>query len=202
MKQEIYISIDIEADGPVPGLNSLLSFGAAAFDLKAEDPRAPIATFEANLYTLDNGNWPRAHQNAATMKWWKTQPEAWKACHTNRRLPEEAMPEFIQWVRDLPGKPVIVGFPVTFDFMFLQWYAQVFHAPGVTPNWGFQGLDIKTLMATKLGIPFKQATKGRVSKLRPDWFEGLPKHNHQALTDALGQGILFVNIMLLGETAS
>ena len=29
---EIYVSIDIESDGPVPGLNSMLSLGAVAFD--------------------------------------------------------------------------------------------------------------------------------------------------------------------------
>jgi hypothetical protein len=29
--REIYISTDIEADGPIPGPNSMLSFGSAAF---------------------------------------------------------------------------------------------------------------------------------------------------------------------------
>ena len=28
---EIYVSTDIEADGPIPGQNSMLSFGSAAY---------------------------------------------------------------------------------------------------------------------------------------------------------------------------
>ena len=32
-KQEIYISVDVEADGDFPGLASMLSFGNAAFDI-------------------------------------------------------------------------------------------------------------------------------------------------------------------------
>lgn len=30
-KPEIYVSTDIEADGPIPGQNSMLSFGSAAY---------------------------------------------------------------------------------------------------------------------------------------------------------------------------
>jgi hypothetical protein len=30
-KPEIYVSTDIEADGPIPGMNSMLSFGSAAY---------------------------------------------------------------------------------------------------------------------------------------------------------------------------
>ncbi|MBI4223476.1 MAG: exonuclease, partial [Deltaproteobacteria bacterium] len=31
-KTEIYVSTDVEADGPIPGQNSMLSFGSAAYD--------------------------------------------------------------------------------------------------------------------------------------------------------------------------
>ena len=35
--KEIYISCDIESDGPIPGPNSMLSFGSVAFvDFKAK----------------------------------------------------------------------------------------------------------------------------------------------------------------------
>jgi hypothetical protein len=29
--KEIYVSTDVEADGPIPGPNSMLSFGSAAY---------------------------------------------------------------------------------------------------------------------------------------------------------------------------
>jgi len=60
-KQETYVSVDIEADGPIPGDNSMLNFGLAAFEL---DNREPIATYEANLKPLD-GAW----QDKDTMAW-------------------------------------------------------------------------------------------------------------------------------------
>ena len=31
---------------------------------------------------------------------------------------------------------------------------------------------------------------------RKQWFQGLPEHTHIALEDAIGQGILFVNIKM------
>ena len=42
---EIYVSTDIEADGPVPGINSMLSFASAAY--RAD--KTLVATFSANL---------------------------------------------------------------------------------------------------------------------------------------------------------
>ena len=65
---ECYVSIDIEADGPVPGLNSMLSLGAAAFT----GDGALVDTFSANLEAL-----PEAHEDPKTMRWWAEQPEAW-----------------------------------------------------------------------------------------------------------------------------
>jgi hypothetical protein len=193
----IFISIDIEADGPIPGLNNMLSFGAAAFDLKAKNPRTPLFTFEANLLTITEshgGDWPLCQPSEDTMKWWATQPEAWKACRKDAHDPAAVMPEFVRWVRDLPGKPVIIGYPVTFDFMFLYWYVMAFGglADGERCPFGFQGLDLKTLAAEKMHVPFHKATKRRMPKA---WFKGAPKHNHEALTDAIGQGVLFVNMV-------
>lgn len=40
--KEIFVSTDIEADGPIPGPNSMLSFGFVAFDLS--DPENPLET--------------------------------------------------------------------------------------------------------------------------------------------------------------
>jgi hypothetical protein len=64
---EIYVSTDIEADGPIPGPNSMLSFGSAAYTRKKE----LLGTFTANLHTL-----PAATADPKTMEWWRTQPEA------------------------------------------------------------------------------------------------------------------------------
>ena len=65
---EIYVSTDVEADGPIPGPNSMLSFASAAY---TADKRL-VSTFAANLETLRG-----ATGDPKTMAWWQEQPEAW-----------------------------------------------------------------------------------------------------------------------------
>ena len=67
---EIYVSTDIEADGPIPGPHSMLSFGSAAY----REDKTLVSTFSANLELL-----PGASGEPKTMAWWATQPEAWAA---------------------------------------------------------------------------------------------------------------------------
>ena len=73
---EIYVSTDVETDGPIPGPNSMLSFGSAAYT----PDKKLIATFEANLHTL-----PGASGHPETMAWWQTQREAWGSIWQNLR---------------------------------------------------------------------------------------------------------------------
>ncbi len=100
-KTEIYISTDIEADGPIPGMNSMLSFGSAAFLAD----KTLIGTFTANLETLHG-----ATADPKTMEWWQGQPKAWKVCRENLQAPEKAMKDYVAWLKGLPGIPVFVGY--------------------------------------------------------------------------------------------
>lgn len=69
---EIYISTDVEADGPIPGPHSMLSFASAAYTAD----KKLVATFARNLDTLDG-----AEGHPDTMNWWRSQPDAWEASH-------------------------------------------------------------------------------------------------------------------------
>src|SRR5215470_5598450 len=71
---EVYVSTDIETDGPIPGPNSLLSFASAAYLAD----KTLVDTFAANLETL-----PGAEADPATMAWWQQHPEAWAATRTD-----------------------------------------------------------------------------------------------------------------------
>lgn len=190
----IYVSVDIEADGPIPGMYSMLAFGAAAFrdPVGNPNPRGPMATFEANLKPMEG-----AGTDPDTMEWWKTQPDAWAYVTSNQQDPAAAMPAFRKWLLALPGKPVVVGYPVTFDFMFIYWYMVKYTSHLGPVPFGFQGMDIKTQAASQMGVPFPQATKKNMPKR---WFDGTPRHTHQALDDALGQGILLMNMLIEGTT--
>src|SRR5690348_15011082 len=106
---EIYISTDVETDGPIPGVNSMLSFASAAF--RAD--KTLVGTFSANLHTLDG-----ATADPRTTEWWRGQPEAWSACRADPQRPEEAMQRYADWIKTLGGKPVFVAYPAGFDFLF------------------------------------------------------------------------------------
>ena len=80
---EIYVSTDVEADGPIPGPNSMLSFASAAFTAD----KTLVDTFEANLTLL-----PGAEGDPKTLEWWQSQPEAWAACRKDPREPSVVMP--------------------------------------------------------------------------------------------------------------
>lgn len=176
---EIYVSTDIEADGPIPGPHSMLSFASAAY--RAD--KTLLGTFEANLTTL-----PGAQGHPVTMAWWATQTKAWEACRTNPRDPAAAMPEYLVWLKALPGKPVFVAYPAAFDFMFVQWYLARY--AGESP-FGHSALDIKTYAMALLGTDYYDSTK---RSMPPEWFDPLP-HTHVALDDAKEQGALFCNML-------
>jgi hypothetical protein len=176
---EIYISTDIESDGPIPGPHSMLSFASAAFTAD----KALVGTFEANLTTL-----PEATGDPRTMAWWATQPEAWAACRANVREPRVVMPEYVTWIKSLPGKPVFVAYPAGFDFMFVYWYLIRF--AGESP-FSHSALDVKTYAMAILGQDYSDSVKRNMPK---SWFEKKP-HTHVALDDAIGQGVLFCNML-------
>ena len=165
---EIYVSTDVEADGPIPGPHSMLSFASAAY----RPDKTLIATYEANLATL-----PGASGHPVTMKWWEGQPAAWAACRSNPREPAAVMPEYRAWIKALPGVPVFVAYPAAFDFMFVQWY--LFRFAGGSP-FAHSALDIKTYAMALLGGNYRAADKNNLPR---DWFDPLP-HTHIALDDA------------------
>jgi 3' exoribonuclease, RNase T-like len=176
---EIYVSTDIETDGPIPGLHSMLSFASAAF----LPDKSLHGTFTANLLTLEG-----ATADATTMAWWKSQPEAWNACRVDAREAAEVMRDYVRWLNALPGKPVFVAYPAGFDFLFVYWYLIRF--VGESP-FSFSALDIKTYAMALLGTEYRQATKRNMPR---QWFDELP-HTHVALDDAIGQGALFCNML-------
>ena len=180
---EIYVSTDVESDGPIPGPHSMLSFASAAYT----PDKKLVGTFTANLETL-----PGATPHPPTMQWWEQHPEAWAATRMDPQDPAVVMPRYVAWLKSLPGKPVFVAYPAGFDFLFVYWYLMRF--AGESP-FSFSALDIKTYAMALLGGEYREATKRNMPKR---WFDPLP-HTHHALDDALEQGALFCNMLAENE---
>jgi hypothetical protein len=178
--QEIYVSTDIESDGPIPGPHSMLSLGSVAFDHTGTE----LGCFSANLELL-----PDSAPHPDTQRFWESNPVAYAATRTDLQPPAAAMIQYSAWVRSLPGAPVFVAYPAGFDFTFVYWYLVKFtgHSP-----FSFSALDIKTYAMKSLGCGYRQATKRNWPRR---WHSALP-HTHQALDDAREQGQSFMKMLL------
>ena len=177
--QEIYVSTDIEADGPIPGPHSMLSFGSAAFT----PDKQPVGEFSANLELL-----PGASPDEQTTAFWAQNRDAYEATRQNIEKPEIAKPRYVDWLENLPGKPVFVGYPAAYDFLFVYWYLRRF--AGRSP-FSHSALDIKTYAMAMLKKDYRDSTKRNMPRR---WFDDLP-HTHVALDDAREQGRLFCNML-------
>lgn len=190
---EIYVSVDVEVDGPIPGQNSMLSLGAAAFVAPSTEP---IGLFSMNFETLEG-----ATQDPETMAWWRKEEQhhAWEAAHQDPQKPEAAIAHFIAWVERLPGierKPsgavknaVFVGYPVGFDFTFTYWYLRRF---GTSSPFGFSGLDMESFAMPLLGTSFGET---RIRNMPPEWIPKDKPLTHLAVDDAIRQGVIFMNML-------
>ncbi len=183
---DVYLSADVETDGPIPGRFSLLSFGLCVAGrgdgetFERADPEA--ATFYRELAPITG----------------EFDPEALAVSGLDRaRLqregeePERAMRDAARWVREVAGPegtPVLVAYPLGFDWSFLHWYF-VAYGGGTDPDpFGHaHALDVKTLAAVRRRRPIARAGLSRVA---PEVRLG-----HHALDDAIAQAEVFATLM-------
>lgn len=183
---DAYFSADVETDGPVPGPYSMLSFAlvyAGSFDGTVFQRDEELSSsFSIELQPIS-----RAFE-----------PEALAVNGLDRdhlvrhgRPPEQAMTEAAEWVRSVAGsrRPIVVAYPLSFDWVWLYWYFTMFSTTGSPFN--HSGCyDIKTAYSVKAGRPVAQSGRDQVhSFLRPD-----RPHTHRALDDAKEQAELFANL--------
>jgi DNA polymerase III epsilon subunit-like protein len=172
---EIYICVDVETAGPIPGQYSLLSIGACTLD-------DPPATLYIELKPTTQRNSPEAacvHQLSLAR------------LMAEGMAPKQAMLRFEAWldIQLTPVQlPVFVAFNAPFDWMFVNYYfiRYLGHNP-----FGHAALDIKALYMGLAGVPWSQ-TAWRF--IEPDYIEG-KNLTHHALQDALDQAILFKKLL-------
>jgi hypothetical protein len=182
---EVYLSTDIEADGPIPGPHSMLSLASVA--LLADGTQ--LGEFSINLLPLEGAS---MHPRMAT--WWAGEPEAFAATQREQIAPELAMTRYVHWINTLPGRPVFVAMPAGFDFLFVYWYLIRF--VGESP-FGHAALDMKSFAMALLGTQFRKSGKSAFPKA---WQSDLP-HSHIALEDAREQGESFLAMLQTSRSA-
>jgi len=163
---ELYIAVDVEADGPIPGPYSMISLGmVVAFhpELRFYTELRPIADQyvpEALAVSgLDRGRLLREAPSA-----------------------EEAMKAAAAWVNGLRkiGRPVFLAAPAVWDGMFVHWYFIRFTGKSPFGATG-SGVDLRSYWMGMKGCEWVETRKGTIKHALG--VEGLP-HTHHAGEDA------------------
>jgi hypothetical protein len=187
-RPDLYFSVDIEADGPIPGPYSMVSLGAcvagtydgATFTAHPPERR----TFYTELRPISDQ--------------WVPEALAVSGFSRERQLdgvePKAGMEHFATWVEEMcaehgRGHAVFAAYPLGFDWLFTYWYLMAY--AGRSPFSHGRHIDMKTLFTAQSGTPIHAATKRRMG---PELLGERP-HTHNALDDAQGQADLLANLL-------
>ncbi|MEC4590832.1 3'-5' exoribonuclease [Nitrospirillum amazonense] len=184
---DIYFSADVETDGPIPGPFSILSFAlvyAGTFDGKSfSRPPSYDTSFYCELKPIsDNFQREAMEVNGLDRDWLLKHGKA----------PEVAMTEASEWVKKIAGQrsPVLVAYPLSFDWSWLYWYFTMFSRSG-SPFGHSRCFDVKTAVSVKANLPISIASRSRL----PSHLISHAPHTHNALDDAIEQADVFSNVM-------
>ena len=181
---QIYIIVDIELNGQMPGEHSILSIGAVASTMSEE-----VGSFYKKLQPLE-----ALSADAETLAWWKTQPEAWQEVNTDAEPAAMVIAAFREWVKSFGKSPVFVASPLILDYPFIKWYLHKFGGDQLFEDFEpvQRTLDLASFTAGKLNIPL---AKARRMQLPSETIKGMPGHSHKAIDDARGYGVILRNVL-------
>jgi DNA polymerase III epsilon subunit-like protein len=134
MSLEHFISVDIEAAGPIPGEYSMLSLGACSVDNTGQ-------SFLVELQPINLNADPNALKIAGI---------------SLEELQLRGVPPAIAMERFR----VLVGFNAPFDWSFVNYY---FHRFLGSNPFGFAGLDIKAFYMGKYGTRWKDTKSSKIA---------------------------------------
>lgn len=194
-KTTVTFSLDVEAAGPIPGPWWMCSFGICRTDdvtvgLKKElrplvipgvsqpDSPAAMKVVAAGLDTVTWDTKLSPEENTAVVRrYFEQEGEA----------PVDALTALKQFIAEQAqdNRAVIVGSPVTFDFMWVYWYW--WHLLDEMPDFGFSGLDMRSYFMGMHGVDFLGTGKARYLKHYPNEYS----HTHDPLEDARQQGAIW-----------
>lgn len=194
-KATITFSIDVEAAGPIPGPWWMCSFGVCRTDdpergirrilepmvipgVSAKDDPAAMRVVSQGLKDVV---WHDAASDDDNLRRVRA--------HFERHgvAPATALMELGDWMRaEAAGnRMVLVGSPVTFDFLWIYWYWWWFLRE--MPPFGYSGLDIRSYFMGMHGVGFLGTGKERYLKRYPNTYA----HTHDPLDDARQQAAIW-----------
>lgn len=167
-----YIVVDVEADGEIPQLFSMVCFGAVLVD------RQLNKTFYGETKPISEN--------------WKPDALAVSGISRNEHLsfddPAYVMGSFSKWIEENSiGKPVFISDNLAFDWQWINWY---FHKYTGRNPFGFSGRRIGDLYCgMKMDTGLNAEWKKRYRKTR---------HTHNPVDDAMGNAEALLEFRKMG----
>jgi len=152
-----YFMVDVEADGPIPGRYSMVSFGAIVVEPGLK------RTFYGRLRPISEEFVPAA---LAVSKLTRDETMAFPTA-------DVVMRQFANWIDDnTDGRPMFISDNNGFDWQFINWY---FHS--------FIGKNPFGHSSTNLGSLYKGLVKDMAETFKP---LRRTRHTHNPVDDARG----------------
>ena len=184
---DIYFSVDVETDGPIPGPYSMLSFALVPAGRMDGTKFTPPANYDDNYYVELKPISEEFEQAALDVNGLDRE-----VLCSEGRDPAEVMREAAGWIRSrcAGGEPILVAYPLGFDWSWIHWYFVKF--AGTSPFKHSRAFDLKTAVAVTEGVPIARAGRSRLPQaLRSDH-----AHTHHAADDAIAQAQIFAKLMM------
>lgn len=160
-----FFSVDVEADGPIPGPNSMVCFGAVKVDAELK------TTFYGKTKPISDKWVPEA---LAISGFSRKQHETFED-------PRSVMIRFSNWLNaNSKGRPILITDNPAFDFAWINWYFHNF--TGANP-FGFSARRIGDLYC------------GLVKDSRAQWKHLRKTiHDHNPVNDSLGNAEVILHM--------
>lgn len=175
---KLFISTDIETDGPHIGKNSMRSFASEAL---CPTTLKVISRFSINLKPL-----PHASENHQTVEvFFKGQfPNAWADLNQNPQDPAVAMKKYLFWLDSLNSDDLwFVAAPISFDKSWVNWYLKEFcwnnMSGAIKTPFNFRDFDI---LSWECGLLGADPSEHDILIYPDEWASPLP-HTHIARED-------------------
>lgn len=180
-----YVSVDVEASGPVPGLYSMLSLGATLITVPGKGDPKLGPSFYVELKPLEGAASEPVHLAHAGGL------DPTRLVETGVE-PGAAMARLAAWLEsEGVRRPIFVAHCANFDWMFVAWYFARFGMPN---PFGFAALDTKAMAVGRLRAAFRDTGTEQLAKKL-----GIPPQDpatvHHAGHDAAWQATLFLALL-------
>lgn len=182
----VFISVDVEASGPLPAFFDLLSIGAVP--VRVQDGRGVVEE-ERGIYLELKPLHGTADPGAMRVNKLDLDRLAREGLP-----PVEAARRFAEWTRTVadPGEEVVfVGYCANFDWAYVN---DLFHRAGIENPFGYKALDLRSLALGLLGLPWEELRQSQILP-RLDLVPLADDEAHHALADARHQAQMLVRLL-------